>query len=169
MPMTHYMELLVSNQPWNLILFMAIPVVLAETVAITELFILFHRPVQGLLCSVNRVASIVGGVYFSGLFVYFMMNAAIPWTVNSNWRGLADVVAVGSYLLGVVPLLGLALLDLDLIGRKRSTESRLKLHATLVAIYLVLAHVAMVFGMLDPTLLMHGAVSGGPMDMPGAH
>jgi len=39
--MTHYMELLAQNQPWNLILFMAIPVVLAETVAITELFILF--------------------------------------------------------------------------------------------------------------------------------
>ena len=28
MSMTHYMELLASNQPWNLILFMAIPVIL---------------------------------------------------------------------------------------------------------------------------------------------
>jgi hypothetical protein len=35
--MTHYMELLAVNQPWNLILFMAIPVTLAETIAITEL------------------------------------------------------------------------------------------------------------------------------------
>ena len=40
MSMTHYMELLATNQPWNLILFMAIPVILAETVAITELFLL---------------------------------------------------------------------------------------------------------------------------------
>ena len=44
MNMTHYMELLAVNQPWNLILFMAIPVILAETVAITELFILFADP-----------------------------------------------------------------------------------------------------------------------------
>lgn len=28
--MTHYMGLLAVNQPWNLLLFMAIPVVLAE-------------------------------------------------------------------------------------------------------------------------------------------
>ena len=31
MNMTNYMELLANNQPWNLILFMGIPVALAET------------------------------------------------------------------------------------------------------------------------------------------
>mgnify|MGYP007104992455 CR=1 FL=1 len=62
MPMTHYMELLATNQPWNLILFMAIPVILAETVAITELFILFSRPKTGTLITLNRTASIVGGI-----------------------------------------------------------------------------------------------------------
>ena len=39
MSMTHYMELLTS--PLNLLLFMAIPVVLAETLAITEFYILY--------------------------------------------------------------------------------------------------------------------------------
>ena len=39
--MTHYMGLLAVNQPWNLLIFMALPVVLAETLAITELAILF--------------------------------------------------------------------------------------------------------------------------------
>ena len=39
MSSTHYMDLLMQNSPWNLILFMAIPVVLAETIAITELLI----------------------------------------------------------------------------------------------------------------------------------
>jgi hypothetical protein len=168
MPMTHYMELLASNQPWNLILFMAIPLILAETVAITELFILFHRPVQGLLCNLNRFASISGGLYFTGVFVYLMYTTAIPLTINGNWRGWADLIAVGAYLLGVIPLLGLALLDLGWMGGQRSTEARLKLHATLVALFLVVAHIAMVFGMLDPTLLMKGAVPGGPMDMPHA-
>jgi hypothetical protein len=38
--MTHFMELLANNQPWNLIIFMAVPIVLAETIAVTELYIL---------------------------------------------------------------------------------------------------------------------------------
>ena len=47
MNMTHYMELLAVNQPWNLIIFMAIPIVLAETLAITELYLLFTRKFDG--------------------------------------------------------------------------------------------------------------------------
>jgi hypothetical protein len=36
--------------------------------------------------------------------------------------------------------------------RGRSAEQKLKAHAVAVAAFLVLAHVAMVFGMLDPAL-----------------
>jgi hypothetical protein len=154
MPMTHYMELLAVNQPWNLILFMAIPVILAETVAITELFILFSRQYEGRLNSINRIASIAGGLYFSGVFVYLLFTAVIPLTTQGGWRGAADVIAVFSYLAGIVPLLGLALLDLGLIGKTLNAEEKLKRHAIFVAIFLVVAHVAMIFGMLDPTLLM---------------
>jgi len=153
--MTHYMELLAQNQPWNLILFMAIPVVLAETVAITELFILFSRQFHGGVRQINRSASIVGGLYFCGVFGYLMVTAVIPLTTSGGWRGVADVVAVGFYLSGIVPLLGLALIDLGLIAQRRTDEGKLKLHATFVAIFLVVAHVAMIFGMLDPSLLMH--------------
>jgi len=155
--MTHYMELLAQNQPWNLILFMAIPVILAETVAITELFILFSRQFHGALRQVNRSASIAGGLYFCGVFVYLMATAVIPLTSSGGWRGAADVIAVGFYLSGIVPLLGLALLDLGVIGKARTDEGKLKLHATFVAIFLVVAHIAMIFGMLDPTLLMSQA------------
>ncbi|MEC5386586.1 DUF6803 family protein [Uliginosibacterium sp. H3] len=167
MSMTHYMELLATNQPWNLILFMAIPVVLAETVAITELFILFTRAFNGTLRLVNRLASIVGGAYFCGVFIWLMWTAVIPLTTGAGWRGPADVIAVGFYLSGIVPLGGLALLDLGLIGKKRNEEGKLKLHACFVAIFLVVAHIAMIFGMLDPAVL--GA--GQPMDaaMPGMH
>ncbi len=42
MAMTHYMELLASNQPWNLILLMAIPVILAEFIAVSEFYILLN-------------------------------------------------------------------------------------------------------------------------------
>jgi hypothetical protein len=147
------MELLASNQPWNLLLFMAVPVILAETVAITELYILFSRQYAGPVRALNRAASIVGGVYFVGVFLYLAVNAVVPITRASEWRGPADVIAVGFYLAGIVPLLGLALVDLGLVRCGRSEEGRLKMHATFVAIFLVVAHVAMIFGMLNPDVL----------------
>lgn len=169
MPMTHYMELLAANQPWNLILFMAIPVILAETVAITELFILFSRRFDGPLRLINRSASILGGLYFTGIFVHLMFTAAIPLTLNDGWRGPADIIAVGAYLAGIVPLLGLALLDLGITGRGLDDEQRLKQHALWVAVFLVVAHVAMIFGMLDPNLLQAAATPSGQEMMHHAH
>ena len=164
MSMTHYMQLLAERQPWNLILFMAIPVILAETVAITEWYILFSRRFHGAVRSLNRAASVVGGIYFSGVFVYLTINAVIPLTVQGGWRGPADVIAVLAYLSGVVPLLGMALLDLGLIGRRLDDEGRLKRHASLVAVFLVVAHVAMIFGMLDPNVLASGPAAGMGME-----
>lgn len=161
--MTHYMELLATNQPWNLILFMAIPVILAETIAVTELFILFGRNLSGGLRNVNKVAGTIAGIYFAGVFVYLFINAVVPLTAKGGWRGPADVIAVGFYLSGVVPLLGMALLELRAIARNRSEEGKLKLHASFVAMFLVVAHVAMIFGMLNPTLLMVTARTGAGM------
>jgi hypothetical protein len=159
--MTHYMELLATNQPWNLILFMAIPVILAETIAITELFILFDRERYAGLKGINKIAGIIAGTYFTGVFLYLFSSAVIPLTQTKGWRGPADVIAVGFYLSGIVPLLGMALLELGVIGRNRSVEKKMFLHAIFVAIFLVVAHVAMIFGMLNPHLLM----SGGMVDM----
>lgn len=165
MNMTHYMQLLADNQPYNLLLFMVVPVVLAETVAITELYILFHRATAGTLVRLNRAASILGGLYFVGVFLYLMANAVVPLTTSGQWRGPADVIAVGFYLSGIVPLLSMALIDLKLIGRAWSHEQRLWWHAGCVALFLVVAHIAMIFGMLDPTVLGwqpgHGAAPGG--------
>lgn len=55
MSSTHYMDLLMQNSPWNLILFMAIPVVLAETIAITELLIPLLSERAELTKKVNRM------------------------------------------------------------------------------------------------------------------
>ncbi|HEY9061295.1 MAG TPA: DUF6803 family protein [Pseudobacteroides sp.] len=148
--MTHYMELLASNQPWNLLIFMAIPVILAETIAITELVILFSRKLNGPIRTVNKIAGIISGVYFTGIFIYLMYTAVIPLTQNGEWRGPADVIAVGFYLSGIIPLLGMALLEMGLIGRKKDEMEKLKLHSIFVGIFLVVAHVAMIFGMLSP-------------------
>ncbi|MCK6423946.1 MAG: hypothetical protein L6Q75_02505 [Burkholderiaceae bacterium] len=161
MNMTHYMQLLAENQPWNLILFMAVPVILAETVAITELFVLLHRLRSGRLLMLNRAASIAGGLYFLGVFAWLMVTAVIPITQGDQWRGPADVIAVGFYLAGVLPLVGMALLDLRWVGGHWSDERRMTWHAIAVATFLVVAHVAMIFGMLDPTILGGAAAADG--------
>lgn len=150
--MTHYMGLLADNQPWNLIIFMAIPVICAETIAITELGILFTRNLNGRLRKVNKGFSIFAGLYFTGIFIFLMKTAYIPLTVHGEWKGWIDVVAVTFYLLGIVPLLGMALLDLKVIYRNKTEEERLKLHSVFVGMFLVVAHIAMIFGMVDPTL-----------------
>ena len=157
MPMAHCMELRAQNQPWNLILFMAIPVILAETVAITELFILLRRPRGGWLRAVNRLASIFAGVYFLGVCAYLLPNVAVPLTLTGQWRGTIDMIAVGFYLSGAIPLAGLALLDLGVLARSSPAERKHFIHALMVAAFLVLSHVAMIFGMMDPYLISQDA------------
>lgn len=153
MNMTHYMQLLADNQPWNLLLFMAIPVILAETIAVTELYILFTRNFSGIAKKINAVAGAVVGTYFLGVFVYLFINAVIPLTLTGGWKGFADVVAVGFYLAGVIPLGGLALLEFGLLKKGATPENKLKLHAIFVAVFLIVAHIAMIFGMINPSVL----------------
>ena len=151
--MTHYMQLLATNQPWNLIIFMAIPVILAEFIAVSELVILLRRDTTSSLKKANRIASATAGIYFLFIFLYLFVNAVVPLTTTGGWRGIADVIAVGFYLLGVVPLFGMTLLETGILAKGRSPDDKLKVHAGLVGGFLVVAHIAMIFGMLDPRLL----------------
>ena len=89
-----------------------------------------------------------------------MMTAVIPLTQSGGWRGPADVIAVASYLAGVIPLGAIALIDLRIIGRNRDDHGRMALHAGFVGLFLIVAHVAMIFGMLDPTILGAAATPG---------
>ncbi|BCK00062.1 DUF6803 family protein [Anaerocolumna chitinilytica] len=152
--MTHYMELLSTAQPWHLLIFMAVPVICAETLAITEMIILFTRNMTGTAKKVSKATGIFAGIYFLGIFIYLFINAVVPLTVSGGWRGPADVIAVGFYLLGVVPFMGMFLLETGLIGKRRDETGKLKLHAVFVGIFLVVAHVAMIFGMINPDLLI---------------
>ncbi|AEE47794.1 DUF6803 family protein [Cellulomonas fimi] len=149
---THYMGLLAANQPWNLLLFMAVPVILAETIAVSELAILFRRQVPVAVARLNRYAGLVVGFYFLGVVVYLMRHAVVPLTTSGGWRGWVDVVAVGFYLLGIVPLYGMTLLETRVVGAGWDDRRRLQVHATLVGVFLVVAHVAMIAGMLDPAV-----------------
>jgi hypothetical protein len=178
MNMTHYMELLADNQPWNLLIFMAIPVILAETMAITELYILFTRRLNGVVHQINRLAGIIVGLYFIGVIVYLTQNAVIPLTLGGQWRTFIDVVAVISYLISGLPLIWIALQELGVVNRQLGAEAKLKVHAICVAFFLVFGHVAMIAGMTDPALFgyqgsMHEHASPMPqqpaMAEPGEH
>ncbi|WP_258033666.1 DUF6803 family protein [Campylobacter concisus] len=169
--MTHYMELLSLNQPYNLILFMVIPVGLTELLVAMEFLTMYHMD-SGKntgFKAVGKFAGIVLGVYFTALVIYFMAKI-YP---SIKWRGYADVIAVYSYLISVIPLLGIALLELNLIYKNASEKAKLKLHFFLLIFALVVAHVAMIFGMVDPTITGYKAENGEmgmhmnmPMNMP---
>ena len=152
MQMTHYMELLATNQPWNLLIYMAIPVILAETIAVTELYLLFTKKLDGKIAKLNKWRGIILGVYFTYIFITLFRDAYLPITMANAWRGAVDVIAVTSYLLGVVPLAGIALLELGVIGKNKNRNQKLALHAIFVGIFLVVAHVAMISGMLNPSV-----------------
>ena len=160
--MTHYMELLSLDQPYNLILYMVIPMGLAELLVAMEFFTMYHMD-SGKNAGFKAVSKFVGivlGVYFTALVIYFL--AKIYPTIK--WRGYADVIAIYSYLIGVIPLLGIALLELNLIYKNASERAKLKLHFCLLIFFLIVGHVAMIFGMVDPTITGYKA-NDGAMDM----
>ena len=169
--MTHYMELLSLNQPYNLILYMVIPMGLAELLVAMEFFTMYHMDSDknAGFKAINKFVGIVLGVYFTALVIYFMAKI-YP---SIKWRGYADVIAIYSYLIGVIPLLGIALLELNLIYKNASEKAKLKLHFFLLIFALIVAHVAMIFGMVDPTITGYKAENGEmgmhmnmPMNMP---
>ena len=150
--MTHYMELLAANQPWNLLLFMGAPVVLAETLAITELVLLFQREAAPeWVRRTSRIAGLLAGPVMVAILLHLLLNAVVPLTMSGGWRGPADVIAVGFYLSGGIPLAGITLVELGVVALGR--RQGMKWHAIWIAVFLVVAHVAMIFGMLDPGVL----------------
>lgn len=171
MVMTHYMELLSLDQPYNLILYMVIPMGLAELLVAMEFFTMYlmDSGKNAGFKAVSKFVGIVLGVYFTALVIYFL--AKIYPTIK--WRGYADVIAIYSYLIGVIPLLGIALLELNLIYKNASQKAKLKLHFCLLIFFLIVGHVAMIFGMVDPTITGYKAENGAmdmqmnmPADMP---
>ena len=152
MSMTHYMELLMINSPWNLLIFMALPVILAETIAITELVILYRREPQPGVEALNRICGIAAGVVFLGIALYLIPTVVIPVTQAGEWRTWIDWLAVGSYILAGIPMILIALLNLRIILRLADQHARRGFHVANVAVFLVLSHIAMIAGMADPAV-----------------
>jgi cytochrome c556 len=132
---------------------MAVPVILAETLAITELYLLFTRKFDGVVYYLNRSAGLAVGVYFIGIIYYIMTNAVIPITKSGEWRTVIDVIAVGAYLIAGLPLIWIALQEMGFVNKAVDQMGRLKIHAICVALFLVFGHIAMIAGMVDPSIL----------------
>lgn len=149
MVMTNYMDLLAMHQPWNLILFMVLPVVLAESLVATEFYVTYYRKEgAGNWKKWNHRLGIAAGGYFLLVFLYLMTNV-VP---GLSWKGWTDELAIWAYLLGIVPLGAIALMELGIIGKHATEHQRTMRHFGLLIGFLVVSHVAMVFGMVDPTL-----------------
>ena len=68
MVMTHYMELLSLHQPWNLIIFMLVPMVLAETILASGIFTLFYKDGRSQRWqTISHIATIVLGIFYGPL------------------------------------------------------------------------------------------------------
>ena len=135
---THYMGLLMANQPWNLLLFMALP--------FAVIYLGLLPAALGLFPSrLGRAAVGFLAVYLTVASVYLVRWAVVPLTDGSGWRGPVDLIAVGGYVLTAVPILVLAALTFG--------GGSTKAQAWWAWVALVVAHVAMTFGMMAPFVL----------------
>ncbi|MGN0950670.1 MAG: DUF6803 family protein [Mitsuokella sp.] len=146
MMMTNYMEVLMSNEPWNLIAFMVLPVAMAELLTAAELFILARPERSAGWKRLSHGLGLAAGIYFAIVFLYFVLHV-IP---GLTFRGWIDELAVFAYLAGIFPLGAITLQELGVFGGP--SAKRQWHHILLLIGFLIVSHIAMIFGMVDPTL-----------------
>jgi hypothetical protein len=173
---THYAGLIMGNQPWGNLLFMAAPFVLVYAVVLSghaigrarnrllaggadydHTAVVADRDRVVNLRRFQHVAGILAGLYFIGLVFYLLPRAIIPLVQTSGFRGWADIVAVFAY--GAAGLAGgwLYAIETGIVGGDDNAHSRTQ------DTILVTAHVAMIFGMLAPWVLGYGTRMAGGM------
>lgn len=149
MVMTHYMELLSLHLPWFLILFMLVPMVLAETILASGAFSLLYKDHRSEKWdSLSHVCGIILGVFFIIATVY-IVTSYVP---TIQWRGPIDMVSIWAYVLGVIPAVLILLQELGIIFKNQDSTSKIKNHIVLMILFVLFTHLAMVFGMADPKL-----------------
>jgi hypothetical protein len=154
--MTHYMGLLAANQPWHLLIFMAAfflglySVVFAEGIILLAGYGVAHPVVSQTAKTVYRFAAIAAGIYTAGAFGYLVRWAFWPLSANDGWRGIADIFAVGGYLISAILVV---ILGMQQAAGRPITKKTLVATAIVIGATLVVAHVAMVLGMMDPAVL----------------
>ena len=154
MLMTQYMSLLMANSPYNLIFFMVVPMVIAETIAITEIVLLFSSKPLLKVHSLNSICTFISGIVMLVLVFLFIKELVLPANEQNLWKGWIDYASALLFMVAVVPLVLMSLLQINLIFRKANKRTKMAVKIVLLSIYLVTSHAAMVFGMLDPALGM---------------
>lgn len=154
MLMTQYMSLLMANSPYNLIFFMVVPMVIAETIAITEIILLFSSKPLLKVHSLNSICTFISGIVMLVLVFLFIKELVLPANEQNLWKGWIDYASALLFMVAVVPLVLMSLLQINLIFRKANKRAKMAVKIVLLSIYLVTSHAAMVFGMLDPALGM---------------
>ncbi len=159
MVMTNYMDLLAANSPWNLIMFMVIPMLVAECLVATEFFAVYYAERADKSKQWNRRLSIVAGLYYTAIVAYFLI-VILP---TIEYRGWIDTAALIAFV-GATPfILALALMELDVWGKTVQGGKRILRRFFLLISFLIVSHLTMIFGMADPTL------SGWQPQMPMSH
>lgn len=149
MVMTHYMELLSLHEPWFLILFMLVPMVLAETILAAGAFSLLYKDSRSEKWdSLSHVCGLILGVFFIVATVY-IVTSYVP---TIQWRGPIDYISIWAYVLGVIPAVLILLQELGIIFKGLDTTAKIKKHIVLMILFILFTHLAMVFGMADPQL-----------------
>lgn len=154
MLMTQYMSLLMANSPYNLIFFMVVPMVIAETIAITEIVLLFSSKPLLKVHSLNSICTFISGIVMLVLGFLFIKELVLPANEQNLWKGWIDYASALLFMVAVIPLVLMSLLQVNLIFRKANKRAKMAVKIVLLSIYLVTSHSAMVFGMLDPALGM---------------
>lgn len=154
MLMTQYMSLLMANSPYNLIFFMVVPMVIAETIAITEIVLLFSSKPLLKVHSLNSICTFISGIVMLVLGFLFIKELVFPANEQNLWKGWIDYASALLFMAAVIPLVLMSLLQVNLIFRKANKRTKMAVKIVLLSIYLVTSHAAMVFGMLDPALGM---------------
>lgn len=154
MLMTQYMSLLMDNSPYNLIFFMVVPMVIAETIAITEIVLLFSSKPLLKVHSLNSICTFISGIVMLVLGFLFIKELVLPANEQNLWNGWIDYASALLFMVAVVPLVLMSFLQVNLIFRKANKRTKMAVKIVLLSIYLVTSHAAMVFGMLDPALGM---------------
>lgn len=147
--MTHYMELLSLHEPWFLILFMLVPMVLAETILASGAFSLLYKDSRSEKWdSLSHVCGLILGVFFIVATVY-IVTSYVP---TIQWRGPIDYISIWAYVLGVIPAVLILLQELGIIFKSSDSTAKIKKYIVLMILFVLFTHLAMVFGMADPQL-----------------
>lgn len=145
MGMTHYMELMMGSW-YLLVLFMALPMFLAECYVVSEILLLLSPQTSVGLKTFNRWSAYASAVVIAALAVY----AGNYFLGVTEWRTWVDVTASVSYVAAGLSFIYVILLEAGVVGHALTAVKKGRRAVVAVVLYLILAHAAMVFGMFDP-------------------